>query len=279
MNQMEFLELVRKVIPVNVSIGVAWIDACEDGYRLDFEPTFALVLMLPYKLYTGVVSKDYGRLASIGCLEDYHVTIEALLDRVSALLIERTKMPTLKKAYFIDKHGNDDRRIAYRTGNLFYGKNNLLIHPDYGSAFTIGYGLWDLKDFIEVERLNPQVGGCGTCRRCIDACPHDALSEVHGFELTKCISWINQKSGELSEDESNKMSNWLYGCDLCQLACPYNTNQIEDAPCGISLDELMRSSNKMIKHTYGNRSFAYLGGGRLRRNAELIKTRDTERNL
>ena len=117
----------------------------------------------------------------------------------------------------------------------------MLIHPKAGSYFFLAELIIDL----ELAHDNPIKDYCGTCRRCIDACPTDAISPS-GYILdgSKCISYLTiELREEIPERFRNQMENWVFGCDICQEVCPWNRfAKDHDEPSFIPRPELMEMS-------------------------------------
>ena len=121
---------------------------------------------------------------------------------------------------FVDSAPVMEREWAQRAGNGWVGKNTLLIHPKQGSYFFLAELLLD----IELEYDHPIKDFCGTCTRCIDACPTDAIApDGYLLDASKCISYLTIELREAIPDEFHqKMDNWMFGCDICQDVCPWN---------------------------------------------------------
>lgn len=232
--------------------------------------SWGLVLLRPYTIFYGPSTPGYGRLASIGYERDYHLDLYDQLEKITLAL--ESLLGHLPRDFYVDKDGGDDRQVAYGAGLGFYGKNNLLINTDLGSGFNIGYAVFPPIDGLEFsENQGVQLNGCGDCQKCIQACPTQALLEGMPLNRSKCRSAINQKSGELDLLEQEAMGEWVYGCDVCQWVCPYNQSALVKGAVEIELAPLVEMSQKAIKLTYGNRSFGYLGGGRLKRNGRIVQ--------
>jgi epoxyqueuosine reductase len=113
-----------------------------------------------------------------------------------------------------------DKVWAKKAGLGWIGKNSNLIHPKEGSFFFIAELIFDL----ELEPDGPMKDYCGTCTRCIDACPTNAIVQPYVVDGSKCISYltIELKDELLPKEFSGKMDNWMFGCDVCQDVCPWN---------------------------------------------------------
>ena len=116
------------------------------------------------------------------------------------------------------------------------------------------------------------------CMRCVNECPGNAL--LDGFDISRCLSHITQKRGELTEWETELVrdSGSVFGCDICQKVCPHNRGVThsdislftEDRITNLSLDDIDKLSNKAFREKYGNRAFSWRGKGVLCRNLQII---------
>ena len=121
---------------------------------------------------------------------------------------------------FVDSAPVMDKVWAKKSGLGWIGKNSNLIHPKHGSFFFIAELILD----IELQEDGPIKDYCGTCTKCIDACPTDAIVEPYIVDGSKCISYltIELKDQVLPLEFKGKMDNWAFGCDICQDVCPWN---------------------------------------------------------
>lgn len=149
--------------------------------------------------------------------EDYHIHFKSELEEVAEEL--RSQYPGEEFLCFTDSAPILERDLAYRAGLGWFGKNTCLIHTEHGSLFFIGQILTSLS--VEANKT-PLPDHCGTCDRCIQACPTGAL-EPRKLDANKCISFWTIEAREAAAPEIRvKTGNWFFGCDICQTVCPWN---------------------------------------------------------
>ena len=154
---------------------------------------------------------------------------------------------------FVDSAPVHERAWASKSGLGWVGKNTLLINKDSGSYFFLAELIIDLK----LESDGPIKDYCGTCTRCIDACPTDAISEPYVVDGSRCISYLTiELKDEIPAEFSDKMEGWAFGCDICQQVCPWNRfstphNEPQFAPQG--WEELSKTAwEEMTEVVFGN---------------------------
>ncbi|TAE47888.1 MAG: tRNA epoxyqueuosine(34) reductase QueG [Bacteroidetes bacterium] len=149
--------------------------------------------------------------------EDYHKVLKTKLYELFTFICAETGSP-LNGRVFVDSAPVMDKAWARKSGLGWIGKHTNLISPKKGSYFFIGEIILDL----ELEYDGPVRDYCGTCTRCIDACPTEALSPYQ-IDASKCISYLSiELKEETPADFHGALEGWAYGCDICQEVCPWN---------------------------------------------------------
>ena len=198
---------------------------------------------------------------------DYHQVLKHRIDDV----MKKIDVPYQSG---VDNHPHDERLAAVLAGLGFFGKNQLIINRWLGSYFFLGIVFMDVVLTEEIRLIADD--SCGTCRKCIDACPVSALSES-GFDMKRCMSHYNQSKRILTDHEID--SNYaLFGCDICQMVCPKNVNKgsvihPEFELSGkemVSIVDLFSDSERVFKTKYQNMSYLWKGKTVLMRNALLV---------
>ena len=148
---------------------------------------------------------------------DYHLVIKDKLKEL--FLFIKKNIGDVGGRIFVDSAPVLERAWAERSGLGWIGKNGNLIHPKAGSFFFIAELILDL----ELEADANMKDYCGTCTRCIDACPTEAIVAPQIVDGSKCISYFTiELKDQLPVEYKNKMENWTFGCDICQDVCPWN---------------------------------------------------------
>lgn len=150
--------------------------------------------------------------------KDYHYVIKYKLK--SLLYFIQEKIGQVEGRVFTDSAPVLERDWARRSGLGWIGKNAMLIHPKAGSFFFLAEVIIDL----ELPPDTPINNYCGRCRRCLDACPTEAISEeIPHVDGSKCISYFTiELKDALPAEYKNKFEDWMFGCDICQDVCPWN---------------------------------------------------------
>ncbi len=158
-----------------------------------------------------------GRIAAYALGTDYHLTVTRRLDALVAFVC-RLHAGTLARAY-VDSGPVLEREWAAGGGVGWFGKNTNILHTEEGSYFFLGEVLTNLD-------LDPDpllADHCGTCTRCLELCPTQALKPGYVLDARLCISYLTiEHRGSIPVDLRAKLGNWIFGCDVCQEVCPWN---------------------------------------------------------
>ncbi|MFM8487328.1 MAG: tRNA epoxyqueuosine(34) reductase QueG [Bacteroidota bacterium] len=158
------------------------------------------------------------KIASYAYGQDYHLVVK---DRLKSLLqYIGAEIGEVDGRCFVDSAPVMEREWAKRSGIGWNGRNTLTINPKKGSFFFLAEIICDLPLLYD----DPVRDHCGTCRKCIDACPTEAISpEGYFLDASKCISYLTiELREEIPSSFSGKTDNWMFGCDVCQDVCPWN---------------------------------------------------------
>ncbi|HRI28940.1 MAG TPA: tRNA epoxyqueuosine(34) reductase QueG [Chitinophagales bacterium] len=148
---------------------------------------------------------------------DYHHVLKDKLKQLLAFITQQTGK--VEGRAFVDSAPVMERAWAAKSGTGWLGKNSLLITPRSGSYFFLAELILDL----ELDYDSPIKDYCGTCTRCIDACPTQAIVGNKIVDGSKCIAYFTiELKEELPSHMQGKMDNWMFGCDVCQEVCPWN---------------------------------------------------------
>jgi epoxyqueuosine reductase len=178
------------------------------------------VITLSFNYFPTQIQADAEapKLAKYAFGKDYHTVVK---DKANQLLNDiRGRVGDISGRAFVDSAPVMEREWAKRSGIGWFGKNTLIIHPREGSFYFLAVIILDL----ELNYDAPMSDYCGRCRRCIDACPTDAIAaDGYVMDGSKCISYLTiELKDELPEIFRKDMKNWMFGCDICQDVCPWN---------------------------------------------------------
>ncbi len=182
-------------------------------------PGTQTIVSLAYNYFPQKSQKiESPKIAKYAYGEDYHRVVK---DHCFKLLqFIQTLFPDVQARVFVDSAPVMERQWAQLAGLGWIGKNSLLLRKGEGSFFFLAEIFLDVS--IEATPVI-QSDHCGTCTRCIDACPTQAIVQDQVIDATKCISYLSiEKSEPLEESELEMMHGWLFGCDICQDVCPWN---------------------------------------------------------
>ncbi|MEL7251585.1 MAG: tRNA epoxyqueuosine(34) reductase QueG [Bacteroidota bacterium] len=178
------------------------------------------VISLLYNYHNPALQQDPDapKISQYAYGKDYHFVIKDKLKQLFQFIHD--EIGAIEGRVFVDSAPVMERDWARRAGNGWMGKHTLLIHPRAGSYFFLA----ELISDLDLPPDGPMKDYCGTCTRCIDACPTEAIAE-EGYQLdaTKCISYLTiELRDAIPSDFAGQMDNWMFGCDICQQVCPWN---------------------------------------------------------
>ncbi|MGH7242084.1 MAG: tRNA epoxyqueuosine(34) reductase QueG [Phycisphaerales bacterium] len=164
------------------------------------------------------LDSPFGKIARYARGRDYH---KVMKKRLHALCDDlRSKHPSAQFRAFVDTTPLMEREVAQLAGLGWIGKHTLLIHPRVGSYILLGGILTTLE---LTKSSKPVTDHCGTCTRCIEACPTQAITP-YSVDASRCISYLTIENRAPIDDQFHEsIGNWLYGCDICQEVCPHNS--------------------------------------------------------
>jgi epoxyqueuosine reductase len=153
---------------------------------------------------------------------DYHKVLKKRLEALERRLRADQPRPFEARGY-VDTGPVVERSLAVAAGLGWTGKNTCLIHPQLGSFGFLAVLLTSLPVQTETVPTALQPDRCGTCRRCIEACPTNALIEPYKMDATRCISYLTiEHKGPIAEELRSAIGRQVFGCDICQDVCPWN---------------------------------------------------------
>lgn len=252
--------------------------------RLYIEKTFedpqsiiSIALAYPTKIQEEVPKDEKrGQFARASWGIDYHDILRDRLNQLITFIQSRAdkwqQEEQWRFAPQVDTGELVDVAVAQRAGLGFIGRNGLLITEEFGSFVYLG----EIVTNIVFEPDKPGVFGCGDCTRCISACPTKALLGDGRMNAQKCLSYQTQTKGIMPNEYRKKMRNVIYGCDICQLVCPYNRGkdfhfhkemepQVDEVYP--KLKPMLSLTNKEFKEQFGHLAGSWRGKKPLQRNA------------
>lgn len=262
----------------------------------------AIVIAVPYELindktFDKKVDSLYG-IVSNGAWEfDYHILIKSILnDVLDKLVSEYAGIFDIVGEISADTSPMIDRILAKESGIGLYGRNTCIINERYGTSFYIGTLILNaaidvtVDDNTDLDKINMLISDsdfgngiysdikCVKCSKCVELCPGNALNGDYTMNVSKCISYLTQKK-VLDFDEMEKIGTRVYGCDVCQVVCPYNKDRREsivinerfkrNTPNQIDLMEVISLSNKELQRRYRSSGFIWRGPKIIKRNCMI----------
>lgn len=210
---------------------------------------------------------------------DYHYVLQDKLDRLAKGIEELTADFEYKG--MVDTGALVDTAVAQRAGIGFIGKNGLVISKEFGSYMFLG----ELITNLDIEPDQPVDYGCGDCNRCVTACPTSCLIGDGSMNAKRCLSFQTQDKGVMDLEFRKKIKTVIYGCDICQICCPYNKGL--DNPLATEIDPdlshpellpFLELSNGQFKEKFGHVAGSWRGKNILQRNAIIALANANDRS-
>lgn len=210
---------------------------------------------------------------------DYHYVLQDKLDRLAKGIEELTANFEYKG--MVDTGALVDTAVARRAGIGFIGKNGLVISKEFGSYMFLG----ELITNLDIEPDQPVDYGCGDCNRCVTACPTSCLIGDGTMNAKRCLSFQTQDKGVMDLEFRKKIKTVIYGCDICQICCPYNKGL--DNPLATEIDPdlahpellpFLELSNGQFKEKFGHIAGSWRGKNILQRNAIIALANASDRS-
>lgn len=230
----------------------------------------------------------WGRVARYAWGEDYH---HVLKDRARNFISRVADFLGVKKSDICSRIFTDavpflERALARESKLGFIGKNTMLITPRIGSFTFLGEIFWNI-DIVEdgsyLDFTNRGKARCGTCSRCLSACPTDAFVSPYVLDARKCISYLTiEKKTAFSLKEAKSIGDWIFGCDICQDVCPFNHQgnlpsliaefgSANGASEALELKSILEiDSQQQFKRRFANTALSRAGRDALLRNALAV---------
>jgi len=218
-----------------------------------------------------------ARVAQYAWSGDYHRVVGARLARLARAIADVA--PGARTRCYVDAGPVPERDLAQRAGLGWIGKNTMLIDPRRGSFTFIGVVLTDAD---LAPDLPFEADRCGTCRRCLDACPTEAFVAPRVLDARRCISYLTiEHRGEFTEQQRPLVADWLFGCDICQDVCPWNVSFARptadaalaprDELAAPEVASLAEAGAAEFERRYGDTPFERPGAGGMRRNVAAVR--------
>lgn len=204
--------------------------------------------------------------------EDYHHILRERLQKLESFI--RDQVPDAEVRSMVDTGELADRAVAERAGIGWSGKNCAILTPEFGSYVYLG----EMTTNLPLPPDEPIEDLCGSCNKCVDACPTGALVQGGQLDANKCLAFLTQTKGFLPDENRTQIANNLYGYDTCQLVCPYNQKmdlhyhpEMEPDPEVVrpKLKPLLKISNREFKTKFGSIAGSWRGKKPIQRNAIL----------
>lgn len=241
--------------------------------------TRAVVVTRSYRASEPSAPAAGGHVARYARGPDYHTALREPLNRLAEEIRALGDAGTIARA-FVDAGPVPERELAQRAGLGWIGKNTMLIDPARGSYFFVASVLTDAALAVDAPF---EADRCGTCRRCLDACPTRAFPAPRVLDSRRCISYLTiEFRGDIPGELARLVGSWVFGCDVCQEVCPWNVKFSEDADrtaltgdpslAWLDLEVLAEMRDGDFDRRFGRTALERPGAAGMRRNARIARS-------
>lgn len=241
----------------------------------------SIAVAYPHKLPVKPPKTDYrrGKITPNSWGLDYHYVLQEKLEKLARGIEALTADFEYKG--MVDTGALVDTAVARRAGIGFIGKNGLVISKEFGSYMFLG----ELVTNLDIAPDRPVDYDCGDCTRCLEACPTSCLIGDGTMNARRCLSFVTQNKGSMPLEFRKKIKTVIYGCDICQICCPYNKGI--DNPLATEIDPelahpellpFLELSNGQFKAKYGHIAASWRGKNILQRNVIIALANANDRS-
>lgn len=218
----------------------------------------------------------YGKIAKYAQGEDYHEVFKNILKELTGWI--KSIEPNFEYYISVDSSAVFEKYYAEKSGIGWQGKNGIIINPEIGSFIFLGVIFSNIE--FEADSSLPDL--CGTCVKCLEMCPTHAIIQPKVIDARKCISYwtIESRAEEIPKEITEKNSEWLYGCDVCQDVCPWNEKNtkitnissfLNPENFALELERIMQMEQEEFSTKFAKSAIKRAKLKGLKRNAEGLK--------
>ena len=255
--------------------------AADPGHVLEGARS-VICIAVPYATASARRAPLRGRVSNYAWSSDYHRRMRAMLAEIAKALNDFAGAPVT--AIACDTKPIAERAFAASAGLGWVGKHTNLISPSLGSFVFLG----EIITTLELEPDAPLRKSCGNCSRCIDVCPTRALRGNYTIDATLCIADLTQRTDAIPREMRALIGDWVWGCDLCQIACPPTQRAgargssefapVDEDAAAPPLEQLLHLRSGEFKRRYQPTAMGWRGAAVLRRNAAVALGNSLDRS-
>ena len=220
-SHLEAVERLRNWLARGYQADMAWMGSPKREDVRALMPEVRSLICVALNYYTPhqhSSNPETAKISRYGWGRDYHKVMGKKLKALSMWL--QAQEANIQTRYYVDTAPIQDKVWAQRAGIGWIAKNGNVITREYGSWVFLG----EILTNLELEPDQPHTQHCGTCTRCLDACPTNAIAEPFVVDANRCIAYhtIENRAEKLPSEITDNLAGWVAGCDICQDVCPWN---------------------------------------------------------